>query len=208
MPSKTKLPSGLVFAVWEPSGPRISTVTPGSPSSSRSTTPGLPPPGLKSRHTTPAMPPATRSGRTACSASSGTSLERIPVRPSSAVPPGLTGSRSVIDWPSPCTTGFEGWAPVRGPGGLTSSYTAAMAAFTAPWSGLISSITRQITPAAKNEIAMGVNTASLNAADQLMRSVSTAKMRPIAVTSAGTTPTQMAVFLTEVRRASSEKNVW
>ena len=78
---------------------------------------------------------------------------------------------------------------------------------TAPWSGLISSITRQLIPAAKNEIAIGVNTANLNAVAQRMRSVSTAKMRPRAVTSAGTTATQIAVFLTDVSGVSSGKIV-
>jgi hypothetical protein len=39
--------------------PRISTVTPGRPTSSGSTTPGSPPPGLKSRQTTPLMSPST-----------------------------------------------------------------------------------------------------------------------------------------------------
>ena len=42
-----------------------------------------------------------------------------------------------------------------------------------------------MTPAAKSEIAIGMKTAVLNATDQLTRSVMTAKMRPIAVTSAG-----------------------
>ena len=69
------------------------TVTPGSPSSPSSTTPASPPPGLKSLHTTPVMPPWSASGRTACSASSGISEGRIAVRPSSATPPGSTGSR-------------------------------------------------------------------------------------------------------------------
>jgi hypothetical protein len=43
----------------------------------------------------------------------------------------------------------------------------------------------------------------LNATDQLTRSVSTAKMRPIAVTSAGTTATQIALFLIAVSERSS-----
>ncbi len=67
---------------------------------------------------------------------------------------------------------------------------------------------RQITPAAKSEIAMGMNTAILNATDQRMRSVSTAKTRPTAVTSAGTTATQIALFLIAVRVVSVEKSVW
>ena len=59
-------------------------------------------------------------------------------------------------------------------------------------------MTRQMTPAAKSEIAIGMKTAVLNATDQRMRSVSTAKMRPIDVTRAGTTPIQIALFLIAV----------
>ena len=58
---------------------------------------------------------------------------------------------------------------------------------------------RQVTPAANAEIAIGMKTAVLNATDQPTRSVRTAKMSPIAVTSAGTTSTQIALFLTAVR---------
>jgi hypothetical protein len=60
-------------------------------------------------------------------------------------------------------------------------------------------------PAAKAEIAIGMKTAVLNATAQLTRSVRTAKMRPIAVTKAGTTRIQIALFLTAVRRTSLEK---
>ena len=51
---------------------------------------------------------------------------------------------------------------------------------------------------AKAEIAIGRKTTVLNATAQRMRSVSTAKTSPIAVTSAGTTATQMALFLIAV----------
>ena len=57
---------------------------------------------------------------------------------------------------------------------------------------------RQITPAANSEIAIGMKTTVLNATDQRTRSVSTAKISPIAVTSAGTTATQIALFLIAV----------
>ena len=57
---------------------------------------------------------------------------------------------------------------------------------------------RQITPAANSETAIGMKTTVRNASRQLTRSVSTAKTRPIAVTSAGTTPTQIALFLIAV----------
>ena len=65
---------------------------------------------------------------------------------------------------------------------------------------------RQVTPAANAEIAIGMKTAVLNATDQPTRSVRTAKMSPIAVTSAGTTSTQIALFLTAVKRTSLVKS--
>ena len=67
---------------------------------------------------------------------------------------------------------------------------------------------RQVTPAAKAEIAIGMKTAVLKATDQPMRSVRTAKTSPMAVTSAGTTSTQSALFLTAVRRTSLVKISW
>ena len=51
-------------------------------------------------------------------------------------------------------------------------------ALTAPRVGSFWSIIRQITPAANSEIAIGMKTAVLNATDQLIRSVSTAKIEP------------------------------
>ena len=55
---------------------------------------------------------------------------------------------------------------------------------------------------------MGMNTTVLKATDQLTRSVRTAKMSPIAVTSAGTTPTQIALFLIAVTVFGSLKSFW
>ena len=57
---------------------------------------------------------------------------------------------------------------------------------------------RHVTPVANAEIAIGRKTTVLNATDQRTRSVSTAKIRPIAVTNAGTTATQIALFLIAV----------
>lgn len=48
------------------------------------------------------------------------------------------------------------------------------------------------------EIAIGMKTTSLNAVPQRTRSVSTAKIRPSAVTRAGATATQIAVLRTAV----------
>ena len=80
-----------------------------------------------------------------------------------------------------------------------------MPAFTAPRSGSFWSMIRQITPDAKSEIAMGMNTTDLNATDHRTRSVSTANTSPIAVTSAGTTPIQIALFLIAVTMKSLVK---
>ena len=49
-----------------------------------------------------------------------------------------------------------------------------------------------------------MKTAVLNATDQPTRSVRTAKMSPMAVTSAGTTSTQIALFLTAVKDVAGE----
>jgi hypothetical protein len=80
-----------------------------------------------------------------------------------------------------------------------------MEAFTAPWSGSFSYITRQMTPAAKSEMAIGMKTTVLNATENRMRSVRTAKTRPIAVTNAGTISTHSALFLIAVTSVSSLK---
>ena len=53
---------------------------------------------------------------------------------------------------------------------------------------------RQVTPVANAEIAIGRKITVLNATAQRTRSVSTAKIRPNAVTNAGTTATQIALF--------------
>ncbi len=60
-------------------------------------------------------------------------------------------------------------------------------------------------PAASIEIAIGMNTSSLNAVPQRTRSVSTAKTRPRAVAVAGASTTHTAVFRTAVRMASSRR---
>ena len=68
-------------------------------------------------------------------------------------------------------------------------------------------ITCQITPVAKSEIAIGMKTTVLNATAQRMRSVSTANTSPIAVTIAGATRIQIALFLIALRRIVEEKSV-
>ena len=53
---------------------------------------------------------------------------------------------------------------------------------------------RHVTPVANAEIAIGRKITVLNATDQRTCSVSTAKIRPNAVTNAGTTATQIALL--------------
>ena len=65
-------------------------------------------------------------------------------------------------------------------------------------SGSFWSMTRQITPTANGEIAIGMKTAVLNAIDQRTRSVRTAKISPMAVTDAGTIRSQRKLFLIAV----------
>ncbi len=66
---------------------------------------------------------------------------------------------------------------------------------------------RQVTPVANAEIAIGRKTAVLNATAQPTRSVSTAKISPIAVTNAGTTATQIRLFLIAVTSVEVVKSV-
>jgi hypothetical protein len=98
----------------------------------------------------------------------------------------------VVDPPS---EPVEGKASESGPGGLNESWKTWMNALTVPTCGSCRSMIRQITPAANSEIAIGMKTAVLNATDHAILSVRTAKMRPIAVMSAGTTATQIKLFL-------------
>ena len=72
----------------------------------------------------------------------------------------------------------------------------------------MSSMMRQLIPAAKSEIAIGMKISSLKAVAQLTRSVSTAKIRPIAVTNAGTTATQMRLLVTDFVSVSLVKISW
>ena len=67
---------------------------------------------------------------------------------------------------------------------------------------------RQLMPAAKSEMAIGMNTSSLKAVAQVTRSVSTAKIRPSDVTSAGTTATQIRLLVTDFSSASLVKISW
>ena len=83
---KSNVPSELVVAdcTFFPAASRNSTVTPGRPSSCFSTTPALPPPGLKSRQTVPVTSPGFGEGATACFAPFGTCIGRDPGQRSSA----------------------------------------------------------------------------------------------------------------------------
>src|SRR5215831_17272019 len=91
--------------------------------------------------------------------------------------------------------GVEGKASESEPGGLKTWTTERPSALTAPRFGSCTYMIRHVTPVANAEIAIGRKTTVLNATDQRTRSVSTAKSSPIAVTNAGTTATQITLFL-------------
>src|SRR4029079_18449967 len=95
----------------------------------------------------------------------------------------------------PVGAGVDGSASESVPDGWYHSWTARPTAFTAPRFGSWTYMIRQVIPVANAEIAIGRKTTVLNATAQLTRSVSTAKIRPRAVTKAGTTATQIRLFL-------------
>jgi hypothetical protein len=63
-----------------------------------------------------------------------------------------------------------------------------------------------VTPADRNDTAIGMNRIVLNAVASRIRSVSTAKMSPSTVTTVGATTTQMTLFVM-ARRVSGEVNM-
>ena len=193
----------------EPDVDFSSTVTPGSPSSPGSTLPCTPPPGLKSRQTVPVIAPGFLAGTMACLEPLGICVGGMPVSASNAVSPGRRGDlRTMPVDDVPVTLGPEGSASDSAPGGQIASCTAPIAALTAPCDGSCWYITCQITPAANSDTAIGMNTAVLNATDHAMRSVSTANTSPIAVTVAGTTATQIALFSIALRIDGVVNSAW
>ena len=115
------------------------------------------------------------------------------------MPPGCTGVfRTSAPDDVACSAGIEGDAEESTPAGLKTPSTDLLSALIAPVLGSCWYMSRQVTPVANAEIAIGRKTTVLNATAQRTRSVSTAKMSPIDVTSAGTTATQMALFLIAV----------
>jgi hypothetical protein len=67
---------------------------------------------------------------------------------------------------------------------------------------------RQVTPADRKDTAIGMKMITLKAVLHRIRSESTAKIRPRAVTMLGAKTTQMNVFLIAVRVASEANIVW
>ncbi len=114
--------------------------------------------------------------------------------------PGVSGVLSTIAPPELdcCSAAVDGNACESTPGGLKTFVTLRVSALTAPRFGSCWYMIRQVTPVANAEIAIGRKTHVLNATFQRTRSISTAKSRPIAVTKAGTTATQIALFLIAV----------
>src|SRR4051794_41861667 len=91
------------------------------------------------------------------------SVGGIAVRPSSAVSPAWTGVLSSIPPPFWTTSFVDGDAWGRTPDGLNTSSTDLMAAFATPRLGSSMYTMRHVIPAAKAEIAIGINTAVRNA---------------------------------------------
>jgi hypothetical protein len=60
-------------------------------------------------------------------------------------------------------------------------------------------------PAARKEIAIGMKITTLNAVDHLIRSASTAKIRPRAQAMVGAVISQITLFFSAVRVAGSVK---
>src|SRR5258705_6529505 len=100
-----------------------------------------------------------------------------------------------------CSPGIEGDAVESTPAGLKTPSTDLLSALIAPRFGSCWYMSRHVTPVANAEIAIGRKTTVLNATAQRTPSVSTAKTSPIAVTSAGPTAPQIALFLIPVVRA-------
>src|SRR3954452_21148872 len=183
-----------------PSEPFSSTCAPGIPSSSGSTLPGLPPPGLKSRQTTPVISELLARGTFACFADAGRSSGGMPVSPISADWPACRGVLSVkpLDF-EPVTVGVDDCASSTVPDATKIERTPPIAAFTAPWLGSLRYMTCQMTPVAKSEIAIGMNRIVLKATDHRIRSVSTANRRPKIVMINGTIPSHTKVRTIESR---------
>src|SRR6266511_4033599 len=203
-PANRNVPSAAVFVVAT-TLPSLtaSTVIRGRPFSVASPPPAL----VKSSHTTPARPlPA--GGVAAGFASPGTLSALSPTTGSSAAVPAPAGWTVWYGPPSgPSSTLLSrGRTPAYGVGGEKVSCTPTMIALSTPRSGFWSYTSRQVTPADRNEIAIGMNSMVLNAVDSLIRSVSTAKTRPRMVTTVGVTTTQ-TTLLVIARRVSGALNM-
>ena len=209
--SNSNVPFSSVFASWMVSAVLLQLDDhAGRPSSPSSTWPGLPPPGLKSRQTTPLIPPASgfRLHRLLRLARHLLGRDRRSGRVD-ATSPGCEGSSSAPSRrPDVCCTDVSRRRCLREHArrGERVLNRRGCPRSPRPGRGPVTYMIRHVTPAAKAEIAIGMNTTVLNATDQLTRSVSTANMSPSAVTSAGTTATQIALFLIAVTRTSFVKS--
>ena len=146
----------------------------------------------------PTTSPGLGAGFTACTAPFGTCAGGMPVSPSSATPPGWIGVFRTSAPALVCSDGVDGSADESTPAGLITPEIVLPSALIAPRPGSCWYMIRHVTPVAKAEIAIGRKTTVLKATDQRTRSVSTAKTSPNAVTTAGTTATQIALFLIAV----------
>ena len=174
----------------------------------RSTTPAVPPPGLKSLHTTPVMPPGAPPGRPRPRRRRGsrTADRREAEQRDAARLNGIGEDEACLG----AALEALGRRPCRGEhaGGRDRVlHDRDRRVHVLPGRDPSRTSRRQMTPAAKSEIAIGMKTAILNAVEKRTRSVSTANTSPIAVTNAGTIRTQSELFRSAVRRLSSVKIV-
>src|SRR4029079_14296175 len=125
--------------------------------------------------------------------------------PSGATSPVKIGFLSWIP-PFFCTRlGLDGSALVSTPDDVKTPATDLIMALATPRFGSCWYTIRQVMPAAKAEIAIGMKTAVRKATAHDTRSIRTANTSPTDTTSAGTTATHSRLFLTAVSRMSEVK---
>src|SRR3569833_1511025 len=179
------------------------TFIPPSPASVASGEVSVPPPPLvKSNHTRPEIPPGAAAGALAGVTDLGRFSGLTPTSGTRAVAPDCTGWR-VTTAPPWARSGLLSPSRADAPGyrepPAKVSWTLVTTALATPIEGSCSYTKRKITPEARNETAIGMNTTILNAVDQRIRSVNTANIRPRIVPTVGATTTQIAVFRTATK---------
>ena len=155
-------------------------MTPGSPSSSSSTSPGHAASGLEVAPDDACDPALERLGHDRLLGVVGDVGGLIAVSPISATPPGSTGSaRTRPPAGVPSRSSVDALRVREHAGRRDRVLHDPDRGVRRALFGSFSYITRQMTPAANSEIAIGMKTTVLKATEKRTRSVSTAKTRPI-----------------------------